>query len=867
MSVIGVLQAILRFDTEQAQNSVQSFEGIIRGKLTNSLRGMAGQAGVAGETLAAMGGSALVAGAGIGAVALAAGYSLNALQEMGGRLTDLSRTSRIATDALQRMEAFGRPLGMSLESMTMASRKLDQALGGGGKNAKGVAGALGALGLNLQELQRMTVDERLRTVQIALSEMDDPLKQAAYGSALLGKAWFQMRMDPENIKEGNEAIENTLTLSTEGVAAGDALGDAWDLLAVNFKTLMAEAAVPLAIELTKLLDLLSSLAKNWSVVIDWTESNLPGWLNDALDAVKGGPAAMVYRGGKAAVGAVSETMGEDVEDTWARISESWQKHGEEISAANAAILAQGIATKEAEAAAEEAVKRKHRVENMKAQAEANAEAIKAEVAQQKKWADMRIKAEFELQAALVKQYNSVWEAARAAATGGAAAQTALRTGADTAGMAASTAAAAAADVRASAEERAAANAQAAADAEAAESARRFSVTIQDAASMLDMFGETLGAIGQDIMKGFAIGDMVKGLMEDLGLALEGAVGLIGAGIAALVAAYGATGEGSTGSRVARGAMSGAAAGAQVAGPWGAVVGAAAGAIMGWVRGSKMDKYEKDIETEFGVPLSRALAEQIKAAADEGVNAATFLAEMYTEAFASGEGDVENFAEEIGDLFSRYSRGEIDKGELETEMGQTIPMLLEQWDELGVEGLASVDRIIDAAKQAGVVTEELLQLERRRLGIVEATAEAFMGLGLTAEQVAALETETGKNIESEVERDAREAGVSADLYEAVAKAAGLEDATKLEELLEMLGMSFDEFAKTQAAELTPEEQAALAARTPEEVAAAEAAAAERQAAEENIALNTADTAGYTRDMVRLFAEFPRAVRDAVAAANG
>jgi hypothetical protein len=134
----------------------------------------------AGALLGGFGPAGIAASVGVGALSAAVGFGVRELISMGDRLTNLSRVTDISTDALQRMEAFGRPLGITLEQMTSASTKLEKALGEGGK---GVTEAMKKLGLSMSELANMDPDVRLRTVAEALSRLKNPLDQAAAGQA------------------------------------------------------------------------------------------------------------------------------------------------------------------------------------------------------------------------------------------------------------------------------------------------------------------------------------------------------------------------------------------------------------------------------------------------------------------------------------------------------------------------------------------------------------------------------------------------------------------------------------------------------------------------------------------------------------
>lgn len=841
MSIIGTITALFRLDTKEAETSAKRVSGVLGKELTGSLNNMSGSAGIAGRALSALGPAGIAVSATIGTVVASISYGVSALMEMGGRFTDLSRTTLISVEALQKLEAFGAPIGLSLETMTSASNKLTKSLGAG---SAGTIDALKKLGLSMEALSGMTADQRLLTVSTALSSMTNPLEQSRTGVELLGKAWDAMKLSPESIEEGNAALANTVIVSAEAIAAGDALGDAWGLLWVNIKATAAEGAKGIT-------GMLAGLVASTAEFIKQTnEGNELRAEATRISEERGGGSFGLAEITQADMDAAVKSLERRKELVAEIASEEAARAGYMLTVSERESKAAEKLAADQKKASEAA--QKHSEEMVKVWAKLNSSAqdhVKFITQGASAFEDMATAAERTAAATrstLPTDRNSPFFASHEVSKAGTTPPKFL--GFDTKGM----------DFSGARELEARLKAEEA----ATEASAQFSQSLADAAHLLESFDGALGDFGTSLAQGSAAGSaMGKGLeeMRIKGHEMAGALELAAGAAAAFAAVMKATASGSTGSRIVGGAMAGGSAGsslgssiagmAGIAGPIGSIVGAIGGAIIGglvgFFRGRAITHLKEDIQRDIGVPISQGLAEAIK---KSGLNAATFLDEIFGEAFAGGTGDVNRLAEEMGDLFSGIAQGALTAQEVKTELDQTLPMLLEHWDELDAVGLAAVDRLIDAMHQAGETSKELLMLERKRAGIIEATVEDLASLGITPEEAAALSAATGKGIQTEAQREATDLGVSNETLAAVAAAAGVEDVTKVSELLDSLGMTITELA------------AALNVVIPE-----------GEGHPDPVSEAQVSTAENTKELTRLFGDFPRAVgiavRDAFAAANG
>ncbi|MEE9360847.1 MAG: hypothetical protein V3U85_10230, partial [Hyphomicrobium sp.] len=172
-----------------------------------------------------------------------------------------------------------------------------------------------------------------------------------------------------------------------------------------------------------------------------------------------------------------------------------------------------------------------------------------------------------------------------------------------------------------------------------------------------------------------------------------------------------------------------------------------------------------------------------------------------EIFAQGGMSADRLAEEIGDIFSGIDQGLFTQAEGMDAVERSVAVLLQNLGELGPEGEAQVQRIIDAARVAGVEFEGLSELIAGTFA--PATVEQLMNqFELTREQVRLLGDETGVRIQNNLQRMAAEAGLTNKEFRALAEAAkahGLE-MDQIAPLAEAMGISVAQLAEAWGVEV-------------------------------------------------------------------
>lgn len=176
------------------------------------------------------------------------------------------------------------------------------------------------------------------------------------------------------------------------------------------------------------------------------------------------------------------------------------------------------------------------------------------------------------------------------------------------------------------------------------------------------------------------------------------------------------------------------------------VGALAAPLVALIRGLGGPDIGRDVGRDIGAKISEELEKAIE---ESGENAQLFLSEIFGE----GGLGIDRLAEEVGDLFSFLERGEITEKGLMGELNELLPILIENFGELGESGLAQIERLTGAAASMGIELGAAGDaLERLAAGIPETTLESFAkSLGITTEQARELAETLGVNFQTDLER--------------------------------------------------------------------------------------------------------------------
>jgi TP901 family phage tail tape measure protein len=201
-----------------------------------------------------------------------------------------------------------------------------------------------------------------------------------------------------------------------------------------------------------------------------------------------------------------------------------------------------------------------------------------------------------------------------------------------------------------------------------------------------------------------------------------------------------------------------------------------------------------VENEMGVGISEGLAKSIEAS---GQPVQLALAQIFQE----GAMSIDSLAQEMGDIFSGLSRGEFTKPEAIAALEQTVPLLIENFGQLGVEGEAQVQRIIAAAQNMGIEFAGLGELISTTLG--PSVNEVAETLGLTTQEAKKFAEMLGIKLPTEAQKLAAALGIPAKSVKEIGDALekefgmGLED---IQTILDTMGISIEDLAASLGVEI-------------------------------------------------------------------
>jgi hypothetical protein len=195
--------------------------------------------------------------------------------------------------------------------------------------------------------------------------------------------------------------------------------------------------------------------------------------------------------------------------------------------------------------------------------------------------------------------------------------------------------------------------------------------------------------------------------------------------------------------------------ASLAGPIGAMVGPAIGMI-GKLFSIGGPDIARDVERDLGPHISEGLEKAIE---QSGQPVQLAIAKIFEEGFASGDpaATADRLAEEMGDIFSGLEAGEFGAPEAIRALEESVPLLIQHFNELGPAGEEQVQRIIAAAQNMGIEFEGINELISASLG--PSITEFANGLDLSKEQAKELADQLGIKLPTEAQKLAAELGTT------------------------------------------------------------------------------------------------------------
>jgi hypothetical protein len=183
------IRAEISADTTKFQGAMRRAQTVARATGAKIGRSMKN----AGASMGRLASQGLRAGAAIGAMALALGGVLMAkglkmAADLGGKLSDLAAQTGIASGALMVLERAFANNGIEASKVGATINKMQKAIVDATTRGGAMADTFAGLGLELDELGRMSPEDQFLAIQKAVAGITDPTKRAAVAMQIFGKS-------------------------------------------------------------------------------------------------------------------------------------------------------------------------------------------------------------------------------------------------------------------------------------------------------------------------------------------------------------------------------------------------------------------------------------------------------------------------------------------------------------------------------------------------------------------------------------------------------------------------------------------------------------------------------------------------------
>lgn len=232
----------------------------------------------------------------IGAAAtapLVAGFTaaIATFVSVGDALGDMATRTGVGAEALSELTYAAGQTGTNITAVEKAIRKMQVNVGNAAMGTGTFSDTLAALGLDLAHIQSLTPEAQFMEIARAVGAIEDPATRAALAQKAFGKGAAELlpllAQGADGIdKLRQRAQELGVTMSTEDVAAAQALDDALQTAKAQVKSMAIQVGAAVAGPLT---EWLKSNEDNLAAIINFIKEN-PGMVK-AVAAITAAVAA------------------------------------------------------------------------------------------------------------------------------------------------------------------------------------------------------------------------------------------------------------------------------------------------------------------------------------------------------------------------------------------------------------------------------------------------------------------------------------------------------------------------------------------------------------------------------------------------
>jgi hypothetical protein len=242
-------------------------------------------AGAVGPAAAAIAAGAAVAGAGVVA---GLGYAVHSVMDLADKMSNLSGSTGIGVEALQKFQFAGAAVGVSAEQIAVGMQKFQRSLVEGSVESMA---AISKLGLSRNVLANMLPEDQLATVLEALNDkIPNAANRTQIAATLLGKAGADLIPLGNGIREAMEQAKALgIVLSKDDIGAADRFGDSIGALSMTFGGLFNNIGVTIASNqaLAAVIETVTKIVGQMSVWVHDNRAALEAWVTSGVQfAVK-----------------------------------------------------------------------------------------------------------------------------------------------------------------------------------------------------------------------------------------------------------------------------------------------------------------------------------------------------------------------------------------------------------------------------------------------------------------------------------------------------------------------------------------------------------------------------------------------------